>query len=161
LRENKLPLVAAFTDLTLAGPDGRVLVHTSDAEDEVVRSVVRDACRRDGGWQSALVTRTRTPSYPEFAISTPIRSIDGKTLLGRLVSWVPPGVWAATALDAAGFRDAPDEDLVEISLADQTGRIIDLPHALIGGLPAMADSELVRSGFGLRFAPSQTPNPRA
>lgn len=161
LRENKLPLVDAFTELVLTGSDGRVIVQTSESADEAVAAVAREACRKEKSWRSALVTRSRTPSHPEFAIATPIRSLDGKTVLGRLLSFVHPGIWAATALDAAGFREEPDEDLVEISLEDQAGRVLGLPHALVGGLPSAADSELVRSGFGLHLDPSRTPNPRA
>lgn len=159
LRENKLPIVPAFLHLALADPDGRILIHTQESLAPGDVRAALDGRGREGLWKSALAASPG--AFPSFAISTPLRSIDGRAELGRLMSWVHPGIWACTALHEAGFHEDLAGGIVEISIQDQSGQILDLPAALIRESALGADSETVRSGAGLRLSAESAPNPRS
>lgn len=161
LAENKLPIVPAFTDLALAGPDGAVIMTCSRADGPATREVAAQAAREPGLWHGNLVVRDEARAIPELAIATPLLAVDGRREIGRLIAWIHPGIWAASALEAADLGRADDDARVELGLVDRAGRLLRLPRAFTDASPPAPDSEIVRSGFGLRVEPAAGADPDA
>ncbi len=150
LRENKLPLVPAFLDLTVTGPDGRELVSVRAAASPHLAAVAAGAGAAEGPWHSGMLAPTAADDFPVQAISVPLRSLDGMRRLGRLVAWVRTGSWVASSLAGTGVPQRGGDDAVALSLDDGNGHALTIPPALLAGAPA-AESELARTGFGLRI----------
>lgn len=147
LAENKLPLVPAFLDLTVIGPDGSPVVSVRDAVSPHAAAVAQGSAAAEGPWQSGMLAPTATDDFPVQAISVPLRSLDGRRLVGRLVAWVRTGSWLASSLAGTGARGGGD-DAVALSLEDRDGHAMAVPPALLAG---GAGAELARTGFGLRI----------
>jgi signal transduction histidine kinase len=146
---NKMPLVPTFLDLTVIGADGAVVVSARPVASPHLADVASKSADADGSWNSGMLAPTSVDEFPVQAISTPLRSLDGKRVVGRLVAWVRTGSWLAASLDGAGATPRGGDDSVALCLEDGAGREMTVPAALLAG-GADAESEIARTGFGLR-----------
>ncbi len=155
LSQNKLPLVPAFCGLTLVDASGAVLVHADDGDSPPMPGVIRDALAAPGLLHSDLLPPRDGAALPRQAISTPLRRLDGRGDVGRLVAWVDPAIWVAATLSeiqpdaaSAAARHTP----VSVRIVDRAGRSL-----------APVDAAPHRGAVRLRFlsepvAPDPAPN---
>ncbi|MEE8467274.1 MAG: HAMP domain-containing protein, partial [Planctomycetota bacterium] len=158
LLTNKLPLVSAFLDLTLIGSDGEVLLAARSAPPAGFAARLAVEHADEGPWCSALLEGGAYGDYPRLAIATPLRSRDRAQRLGDLVAWVHPSVWIVDALRSGAFQESDEQRHVALQLVDQGGHVLDVPHELTAASGPLPDSELVRSGFGLRLVNEGRPS---
>ncbi len=151
LRQNKLPLVAAFVDLSIVAPNGDVLATAHGNATDVPPDLARSAAATEDTHLSGLVRRIDHGEVPLVAVSTPLFAVGDRAPIGRLVAWVHAGVWIASSLKDAGLRGGDEVDGVRLSVHDSTGLVLALPAHFTTGIPAAPDSELVLTGFGLRL----------
>lgn len=150
LRVNKLPLVPAFLDLAAATPDGRTAVSVREAPSAPLADAASAA--REEGWAGGVLPASEADAFPTTALAVPVRSLDGTREAGRLVARVHPGVWLATALRDAGVHGEASEGTLALELLDGEGRRLLVPAAWVAADPPAPDSEIVRTGYGLRSA---------
>ena len=152
LLRNKLPLEAAFGDLTVVGTDGSIVLSLVGPPDPGMARVAVASAAASGTWYSGILRGSGAGQPPRLAIATPLSSLDGERLIGHLVSWIRPGVWVTDALSDAGLLSdsAADDEELTLAIADRGGLAIRVaPHLTVRGAPA-PESDLVRSGFGLQ-----------
>jgi len=151
---NKLPLEAAFLDLTvLSVTDEVVLAARNEPAAEHLGRVAR--LEGDGPRFTDLLAPNGPEGPPRLAVSVPLTSRRDAHPLGRLVAWIHPGVWIVEALRGSAF--APSEPLDSTSpsnlrLIDHGGTRLVVHRDLVGASGPSAASDLVRSGFGLSLA---------
>ena len=150
LVRNKLPLVAGFEDLVVAGPDGRALLRAGGELDARDREAAAACARAGGSWFGPLVALERAGGAPRFALGTPLRSRSDDRRVGLLLAWVRPGEWVASALREGGPARPGEGEPVGLRLVDGAGAALVVPPALA---PAAATpgSALAREGFALRL----------
>jgi len=167
LLANKLPLAAAFTDLTLLTPAGELLLAAREAPaPELARRAAAGAAPKAGGssgapWFSSLLPETAPEGHPWLAIATPIRSRSRPEQVGVLMAWVHPGVWIVDALHSSAIGISADLDRVGIQVVDAKGTVLNIHQELTDPRGPGADSELVRSGFGLELSTDEGASQRA
>ena len=156
LRRNKLPLVVEFAGLELLDSGGSSLAGTG-------RIGAAEAAPPPTGAESrttfgALTTTKDSASLVTSAVSTPVRSLDGSRVIGRLSAWIHPGKWIASVIRNAGLDDG--EDPFDLEIVGPDGAALLIARSLTSpGSPA-ADSDLVGSGFGLAVGrPTRTDGP--
>lgn len=152
---NKLPLVEAFTDLSILALDGRVLLAVHErpdpAEARQLASVVTSGVTSTSEW---LPART-ADELPRMAITTPLFDRGDGTPIGALVAWVHPGVWIVGALRTNGLGEETTEGQVDLLLVDRVGTRLAVHSSLTESSGPLGGSELVRSGFGISLAPAE------
>ncbi|MFQ5749504.1 MAG: PAS domain-containing sensor histidine kinase [Planctomycetota bacterium] len=151
LVENKLPLVSAFEDLAVVSQDGGRIVSVKDPPSQAHLRVAALAARAEGDWYSGLVPPKDGAGGASFAIAAPVSGLHEKWVIGRLIAWVRPGVWIAGAL--RGSAPEPEGRILaaDLSLADRQGKRLFIPAAFAGPDGPREDSEIARTGFGLRM----------
>lgn len=138
LLQNKLPLVASFSDLAVLDAEDRVLT-TAAGSAPFAEAVSAGASAADEGpWHTGFLGRDDAGA-PVQAIVVPLRSLDGTRRIGRLVAWVRTDRWIASALRSVE-RDEPSRDeSLELVLTDAAGRAIEVPRVALdanaGGTP--------------------------
>ena len=157
LRINKLSIEPAFLDLAIFSRDGALLHSTGPVLAEDVRSMARHTS--SGSWISNLIAGEGTEVRPQLALGTALFSRDRSEQLGELVAWVHPGVWIVGALHMGDISSSTDHGRVGLHLVDRLGQRLDLHPDLIAPDGPAEDSELVRSGFGLRLTRDSQPAP--
>lgn len=142
LAANKLPLVAAFEGLTLVDEQGRVLVHVQHEGAIVDPHALPAAGDADGpihGDLSLPDHARSTEGDPLHSISTPLRALDGRHRLGRLVAWVASTRWMRGALqDASPLSPAASATALPlfVRVEDRAGRaLIASPASASGRSP--------------------------
>jgi len=153
LLENKLPLVPAFLDLTLVTVEGDVIVAARSAPPPGFAEALAGGSPGDGPRFSGLLPAVEDEGYPRLAISAPVHSRDRDELLGEIVVWVHPAVWIVDALRSSGIGVV--EDRATLQLVDDKGWSLHVRNELTAADGPLADSELVRSGFGLELAATE------
>jgi len=150
---NKLPLVPAFLDLLIVSADGRPRLTASGAPEPAAGVLAALCAGRSGSFTSDLLPPEGAAGFPRLSIATPLTSRQGERHVGHLVALVHPGVWAVKGLRSS---ETGVEEAAEIlHLSDTAGRRLAIsPHLTRTGGPA-ADSELVRSGFGLELSAAE------
>jgi len=154
LERNKRPLVAAYVGLDVVSADERLLASVpANSRDPATPAleVVRRCAQAEGPCLTSWIAPTRPGEPLRMAVSAPLKSLDGQRPIGRLVAWIHPGVWIVGALrtvDAGAREDAPG---IELRLEDAGGRSVTIGRELTTPSGPAADSEIVRSGFGLKL----------
>ncbi len=128
LKLNKLPLVSAFTALTIVGVDGRLLVHASGDGGAVPESIPIPSVTGPGLWHSELLG-LEGDGPPRQIVTTPLRSLDGTRTVARLVAWVDPATWIASSLKelGPGPSHASAQESVVIRIRDRLGASVVVP----------------------------------
>ena len=154
LLRNKLPLVPAFIDLTLLRPGGGPLVSARETPSPHLGAVAAALADvpEDAPWHSGILLPTDVDTVAVQVIAVPLRSLDGTRVVARLVAWVRSPEWIAVALGEAGRAHAEEEASVELSLRDGRGRVLLVAPLLLSPDAPAPDSELVKTGFGVRVA---------
>ncbi|MFN0007112.1 MAG: sensor histidine kinase [Planctomycetota bacterium] len=152
LERNKRPLVPAYVGLDVVSANGRLLASVPANPGSHATGAL-EVARRCAQIEGPCPTNWIVPASPgeplRMAVSTPLKSLDGQRPIGWLVAWIHPGMWIVGALrtvDAGGRGDAPGIDL---RLEDSDGRSVTIGRDLTAPSGPAADSEIVRSGFGL------------
>jgi HAMP domain-containing protein len=150
LVENKLPLEPSFVDLCLVAADGEVLLSTRDDYAATLPEAITSRPLDAPSYFSDFV-RSDSDGSTRLFISTPVYSRRGGRCLGRLVSWVHPGIWIVSAMRGSGLATGAGGDPVRLQLVDaaRSHLIID-PQLTTDEGPAV-DSELMGSSFGLEL----------
>jgi signal transduction histidine kinase len=148
LLENKLPLVPAFENLGLEPERGPVFL--ADPADATWAAHLPSRGPRDDGF-SGLLAGTTPDAAPVLVIATPLRSLDGRRTVGRLLAKAHVGVWIAEALGAMRAGEGWEGRPPSLRLLDERGRVLAIPRAYTEPPLPSPSSELVRSGFGLRL----------
>jgi signal transduction histidine kinase len=166
LATNKLPLVFGFVGLATFDGNGastaRVGCLASTAFD-AVSSRRATAPREDVVAEATLFGPARRVDRPDanvvLTVSTPVRSLDGSRVVGRLAAAILPGAWIAEAFAGA---DADPTAEVDVALVGPDGGALLLDRRLTETLKVAAESDLLRSGFGVALASEEPPvDPRA
>lgn len=152
LLDNKLPLAAAFTDLTLLTPEGEVLLAAYESPPPAFTRSAAAGVASGAPWFSSLLPDDGPEGHPRLAIGTPIHSRSRPDQIGVLVAWVHPGIWIVDALRSIDDRLAGELERVALQLGDGRGTVLKVHKELTDPSGPSADSELVRSGFGLELA---------
>jgi signal transduction histidine kinase len=159
LRQNNLPLVGAFADLSVISLTGEVLLCARGDASAVPADLARVGLSSGESKLSGLMTRRDLGDAPLVAISTPLYAVGDKTPIGKLLAWVHTGVWIASSLKDAGVRGRDVADDVRLAVHDNSGLVLTLPTHFTSGLPAAVDSELVLTGFGMHLETSDKQPP--
>lgn len=159
LRTNKLPLVPAFVDLTVLGDGGRIQVSPHADSDPPSRRFIKEALTHDRTWCAGIIPAEREDLPLLTAVSTPLRSLDGKRRIGALISWIHPGIWIASALEKADLKTRREG--VSLSISDRAGRQVQVSSVLTEATGPSSASEAVRSGFGVRLMDESSPAGRS
>lgn len=150
LIENKLPLEAAFVNLCVVAPDGDVLVSSDDACAGSVPGAIASEAPDAPSFISGFLFGG-DEAAPKTFISTPLYSRQGGRCLGRLVSWVNPGIWIVSALRDSGLRGHAEEDPVRLQLVDSAHNHLVVGAALIDEGGPGVESTLHATGYGLQL----------
>jgi signal transduction histidine kinase len=147
LVENKLPLVPAFANLALLSR-ADAFFPARPTDDGWNAHVTLEPVEEE---QYGALVQLAPDQAPVFLFATPLRTLDGSRTLGRLVVEVNVGVWIAQSLAVMRTLDKGDEAAPTLRLHDVLGQTIVIPRSLIEPARPSPESELVRSGFGLRL----------
>ena len=151
LVQNKLSIEPAFMDLAIVGSDG-ALVHTTGPSPT---DLPRGPLREGSPWFSGWIPAGEEAPHPRIALGTPLHSREGRQPLGQLIAWVHPGVWIVGALQSSGFDSEASSGRPGLELQDARGQRLAVHPDLTTSHGPGTDSELVRSGFGLRLVNAQ------
>ena len=137
LLENKLPLVDAFVDAAVLGPDGELLLGAIDPP-----SIPGDSI--DATSFGPLLPPATSHSYPSFVIASPLTSLSGGRPIGALALLIRADAWVDGVLGAetAGARTAHRAFLI-----DPAGRRLD-----------MVETGAIRESDALRYETPIAPN---
>ncbi|MBM3990521.1 MAG: HAMP domain-containing protein [Planctomycetes bacterium] len=147
LVENKLPLVPAFANLALVPRSGD-LFPARLADGEWGAHVAAEPAEVE---QYGALLKLASDAAPVCSFSTPLRTLDGTRLLGRLVVKINVGVWIAESLAVMRTSTQDQAQAPTLRLLDGSGQMLVIQRSLIEPSRPAPDSELVRSGFGLQL----------
>jgi signal transduction histidine kinase len=145
----KQPLVESFAGIALVDSAGHPIAATPGIPAAFLSFVASAAPTTENLWFSDFL-QPPPGVAPMIAIAVPLRSLDGRTVLGRLVNFVNAGMWITRAVSNAGLGGT-SADAVALTVVDPQGTTLHVAPVLIGPDAPSPDSELVRSGFGLTF----------
>ncbi|MBL8842680.1 MAG: HAMP domain-containing protein [Planctomycetes bacterium] len=123
LARNKLPLVAAFHELAVQGPDGHGLVAVRAAADRLLVPGLSASDALDAPWHSDRLQGSAALDAPQVVIAVPVEDLAGQRRLGRLLAFVPIDAWIAAArvVDARRMRVATSAVRGALHLTDRAG----------------------------------------
>ncbi len=150
LIENKLPLEQSFAELCIVAADGEVLLATSADFMGALPEAITAGALGDPSRFSHFIA-SHSSEVPRFFISTPVYSRRGGRCLARLVSWVRPSVWIASAMRGSGLAADGGGDPVHLQLVDGARQHLLVDSALIGEQGPSVQSQLLDSDSGLQL----------
>ena len=153
LTRNKLPLVPAFLDLGLLDPQGKPILSVGGNPGALMCEPGGMYPAQAGLQCSDLKLVPEDHEVPTFLISTPVYELEGEGVLGRLVAQVHPGVWVVSSLERSNMAPDRQDMTVSLSLLTSKGARLSIPPRFVGSESPSVDSEIVQSGFGLKFEP--------
>jgi len=171
LRDNKLPLVEAFVDLTVVDHLGRVVVAVHDQESAQATRLARlvNEEREIGAgdpWYSGILpvvpASGASPAPPAraggagLAIGTPLYALKGGARVGSLLTWVDADAWLTSAVLSVSRTFAEGEDRAELSLRDREGR-----HLEVRRQTSAEGRETQRTEFRSKPRPAPDASPQA
>jgi len=152
LRVNKLPLEQSFGDLTVVGAQGRILVGPRGEGAAAARPLARQAWEQKATSFSNLLAPRQGFPRGVLAISTALRSLGGRHIVGALVSWIRPEKWVAKALAEAELPEVGEG--VALTLRDGKGQVLDVAGLLAPEQTLRGPSGRTRGGTGRGFSRS-------
>ena len=147
LRINKIPLVRAFVDGWVVDCEGNLIASARPHIHNRSKRVIRDALNNPGLWFSPFSAPNEADEYPTFFMSTPIRDLASKVVLGRFIAQVHAGWFVASV---KGLKHAhKSQDKRFLHLMDQAGQVLQVPDWLM--VPGPRSSELIDEAAGFEL----------
>jgi len=147
LRKNKLPLVAAFASLRVIDGQGHTLIDTA-SRPEAAGSPQKDGV---GTTCSRLLPPLDAGGSPLLELSTPLRSLDGASMLGRIHAEVFTGVWISEVMRSQTIK-LDEASGAELRLIDDGENVLGISRERL--FQRTGDPALLRSGSGLELEPA-------
>lgn len=138
LKENKLPLVDAFQDVSVHDVSGKKIVSARSEELHDSDAYLQRAFESDSIWFSNLVIEEDPEFFPALAISTPVWNMDHSQKLGYLVACVNVAKWISSSSLQFPVTDQTDQNQsVVFMLHDQLGQAVEFsfPHLAKASTP--------------------------
>ena len=153
LRTNKLPLIPAFQALTILDATGKIII-PGEIPPSLIQQVIPDVLQANGIWYSGILKNTETQS-PCMLIASPLLKLQDKSIIGQLLVWVRPGIWISSALRSTTLSAKGES--AQILLLDREGNGLDVPQSFSEPSGPRVDSEIARTGIGLRVLGKRSP----
>ncbi len=150
LRENKLPLEPSFLDLFVFGPEGELLLGTSETLTELPTEALSTGRATAPSHFSNFVPAL-SGGPPRLFISTPVTSRRGGVSLGRLLSCVHPARWIVDAMRGSDLTLAHGVDPVRLQLVDRARKHLVVESSMLEEPGPDTRSELFQSSYGLQL----------
>jgi signal transduction histidine kinase len=133
LAQNKLPLVADFTELAVLDEAGAVVTTAIGPSAPFADAVAKGARSAQAApWHSGFLGRDEADGAPVQAIAVPLRALDGTRRIGSLVAWVRTDRWIGSALRTVEQGETRREETLDLVLADTAGSEVEVPRLRLG-----------------------------